>query len=143
MTLVMATGVFDILHPGHIHFLSEARKLGDRLVVVVARDRTAMKNGKMPLFDENTRLMMVSQLKLVDQAVLGHIGDIYETVSDIKPDIIALGYDQHFNEQDIEKKCLGLGLKVKVMRMSRSNHSGPVSSSEIKKKVIEEIEGRT
>ncbi|EQD57472.1 glycerol-3-phosphate cytidylyltransferase, partial [mine drainage metagenome] len=71
MTRVMATGVFDILHLGHIHFLKESKKLGDELYVVVARDSTAGKRGKTPVFNETARLQLLSELKLVDHAVLG------------------------------------------------------------------------
>lgn len=138
----MATGVFDILHPGHIHFLQEAATHGDELVVVVARDETARKNGKQLLFDENTRLMMISQLRIVSRAVLGTVGDIYSTVEVLKPDIIALGYDQKFNPDEIERKCSERGLHVKVLRMTRSNHNGPPSTSEIKRKLISEIQDR-
>jgi FAD synthetase len=142
MTRVMATGVFDILHPGHIHFLQEAAKNGDELVVVVARDETAKKNGKQLLFDERTRLMMISQLRIVNRAVLGAIGDIYTTVEQVKPDIIALGYDQKFDPAEIVRKCSERGIQVRVLRMSRSNHDGPPSTTEIKRKLISEIQNR-
>ena len=72
MTRVMATGVFDILHLGHIHFLRESKKLGEELVVVVARDSTAGKRGKTPVFNESARLQLVKELRLVDHAILGH-----------------------------------------------------------------------
>ncbi|MEM4098073.1 MAG: adenylyltransferase/cytidyltransferase family protein, partial [Candidatus Micrarchaeaceae archaeon] len=85
MTKVMATGVFDILHLGHIYFLTEAKKLGDELVVVVARDSTAERLKRKPIMDENTRLKIVSSLKVVDEARLGNKDDIFKTVEEIKP----------------------------------------------------------
>ncbi|MEM0159371.1 MAG: adenylyltransferase/cytidyltransferase family protein [Candidatus Micrarchaeaceae archaeon] len=119
MTKVMATGVFDILHLGHIYFLTEAKKLGDELVVVVARDSTAERLKRKPIMDENIRLKIVSSLKVVDEARLGNKDDIFKTVEEIKPNIIALGYDQKFDEKKIEKECLRRGLKVKVVRIGK------------------------
>lgn len=119
MIRVMATGVFDILHMGHIHYLSESKKLGDELLVVVARDSTAHRNGKNPLFDENSRLELVNELKPVDSAILGHEGDIFRTVLENKPNIITLGYDQTFDAAKIEEKCRELGLDTRVIRISR------------------------
>lgn len=142
MTRVMATGVFDILHMGHIHYLSESRKLGDELLVVIARDSTANRNGKRPLFDENSRLAIVSALKAVDKAILGHEGDIFRTVSENRPDIITLGYDQKFDAERIEEKCRELGLETKVVRISGYDGARFQSSSQIRKKLYELIEGQ-
>jgi FAD synthetase len=138
----MATGVFDILHPGHVHYLSESKKLGDELLVVVARDSTAHRNGKKPLFDENSRLKMVNELKPVDRAILGHEGDIFKTVLDNKPDIITLGYDQNFDADKIEEKCRELGLSTKVVRISKYDGKRFQSSSEVRQKLYELIEGQ-
>lgn len=142
MTRVMATGVFDILHLGHIHFLRESKKLGDELYVVVARDSTAGKRGKIPVFNETARLQMLSELKLVDHAVLGHEGDIYSTVEEIRPDIITLGYDQFFDADEIRAKCTELGMNVRVERISRYSNTPYKGSSEIKDKLLQIIEDR-
>ncbi len=142
MIRIMATGVFDILHPGHVHYLSESKKLGDELLVVVARDSTAHRNGKKPLFDENSRLKMVNELKPVDRAILGHEGDIFKTVLDNKPDIITLGYDQNFDADKIEEKCRELGLSTKVVRISKYDGKRFQSSSEVRQKLYELIEGQ-
>src|SRR3990172_7392546 len=99
MVRVMATGVFDLLHPGHIYFLAEARKLGDELWVVVARDSTARKFKHEPITSEASRVQLVAALKPVDRALLGHKGNIYDILDEIRPDIIALGYDQIHNEE--------------------------------------------
>ncbi len=122
MVRVMATGVFDLLHPGHLYFLTEARKLGDELVVVVARDQTARRLKREPYVPEQLRREMVEALKPVDRAVLGSTTDIYATVTDLRPDIIALGYDQHWNEAEVEQECARRGVKVKVVRLSRRAH---------------------
>ena len=142
MIRVMATGVFDILHMGHIHYLSESKKLGDELLVVVARDSTARRNGKNPLFDENSRLDLVKELKQVDRAILGHEGDIFRTVLENKPDIITLGYDQRFDADKIQEKCHELGLGTKVVRISRYDGKRFQSSSEVRQKLYELIESQ-
>ncbi|HKZ98676.1 MAG TPA: adenylyltransferase/cytidyltransferase family protein [Thermoplasmata archaeon] len=116
----MATGVFDLLHPGHVYFLREARKLGDELVVVVARDSTARKVKHDPITPEASRVAMVAALKPVDRAVLGHEGDIYEILDELRPDIIVLGYDQAHREDRILEECRKRGLATKVVRLPRS-----------------------
>ena len=115
----MATGVFDLLHPGHIYFLTEARKLGDELVVVVARDSTARKFKHEPITSENSRLQMVSALKPVDRAVLGHEGDIYAILAEIRPDIIVLGFDQVHNEEKVREECRKRNLRTSVVRLPK------------------------
>ena len=141
MTKVMATGVFDILHLGHLHYLTESKKLGDELLVVVARDSTAMKSGKAPIFDEKARVSLVSQLKPVDKAIIGHEGDIFQTVRENKPNIITLGYDQKFDDKAIEQKCQELGLNTRVVRISKFDNAKYLSSSSIRTKLLEIIEG--
>ena len=141
MIKVMATGVFDIIHLGHLHYLMESRKLGDELIVVVARDSTAVRNGKQPIFDENTRLAIVSQLKPVDNAILGHEGDMFQTVLEVRPDIITLGYDQKFDANAIEKRCRQMGLSTSVVRISGFDHALMKSSSEIRRRLLQIIEG--
>jgi len=120
---VMATGVFDLLHPGHVFFLTEARKLGDELVVVVARDQTARRLKREPYVPEHIRREMVASLKPVDRAVLGSATDIYETVINERPNIIVLGYDQVWNEREVEKECARRGVPVKVVRVPVSPHN--------------------
>ena len=92
--IVLAGGVFDIIHPGHIHTLNAAKALGDVLVVAIATDNTAQKMKKRPpLHNQELRRELVSYLSMVDKAIIGHEDDIFETVKEIKPDIIVLGYD--------------------------------------------------
>jgi FAD synthetase len=119
---VMATGVFDILHTGHLFFLMEARKLGDELVVVVARDITAKKRKREPIVPEHLRLEMIKGLKPVDMAVLGDTKDYYRIVEVLKPDIIVLGYDQDHNADKIQAELSRRGLKVKVVRLPILKH---------------------
>jgi FAD synthetase len=119
---VMATGVFDLLHPGHVYFLTEARKLGDELVVVVARDQTARRLKHEPYVPEHVRREMVEALKPVDRAILGSSTDIYETVVRERPQIIALGHDQVWNEKEVERECARRGVPVRVVRISPLPH---------------------
>ncbi len=119
MTRVMASGVFDILHTGHLHYLSEARKLGDELVVVVATDATVRKRKHEPITPEKMRVELVNALKPVDRAVLGKEGDMLDVVAQLKPDVIALGYDQHFDEKTLEKELRERGMKVRVVRLGK------------------------
>ena len=134
MVRVMATGVFDLLHPGHVYFLIEARKLGDELVVVVARDQTARRLKREPYVPEHVRREMVEALKPVDRAVLGSTTDIYQTVIDLHPDIIALGYNQVWNEVEVERECARRGVPVKVVRI------GPLPHDELAtRKIVERI----
>ncbi len=115
--------------------------MGDILVVVVARDSTAEKRGKAPIFNEDMRLKLVSELKPVDEAVLGHHGDIFRTVAEVKPDIITLGHDQNFDPEYIKQRCDEMGLEVKVQRISKYTSEQFESSSEVRKKLLEIIEG--
>lgn len=114
----MASGVFDLIHLGHVHYLEEAKRLGDELVVVVARDSTVRRQKHEPITPEEFRRHLVESLKPVDKAVLGGEGDMYQVVEELKPDIIALGYDQFHDAERIEEELKERGLDVKVVRLS-------------------------
>mgnify|MGYP001589640259 CR=1 FL=1 len=119
MKTVMCAGTFDMIHPGHLYFFSEAKKYGDRLVVVIARDETSEKfKGKKPAHDERTRLEAVRMLEIVDEAVLGNKGNIFEIIEEIKPNVICLGYDQKVLKQDLEDELKKRGIKSDVVRIS-------------------------
>ena len=120
--VVLATGVFDILHMGHLYYLTEARKLGDRLVVVVARDETARRLKRQPIVPEHLRLEMVRGLKPVDEAVLGDRDDFYKVVEMVRPDIIAIGHDQSHDPEKIKKELEGRGLDAMVIRLPCLKH---------------------
>lgn len=111
----MAFGTFDILHPGHTYALKAAKKLGDYLVVIIARDATVLKvKGKKPLFNEKTRLKNLKQLNLADKVRLGSLGNKYQVIVEEKPDVIALGYDQNFFVDDLKNI---VDKKVKIVRL--------------------------
>ena len=119
MIKVMATGTFDLLHIGHIYFLKEAKKLGDKLIVIVARDSTVRKLKHEPVTPEEMRLQLIKELIIVDEAYLGKKDDMYDIVIDIKPDIIALGYDQIHNEKKINSELTKRNIKSKIVRLSK------------------------
>ena len=138
--IVLAGGVFDIIHPGHIHTLTAAKALGDVLVVAIATDKTAQKMKKMtPLHDQELRCELVSSLSMVDEAIIGHEEDIFETVKEIKPDIIALGYDQIHQEKFISDGCNRISLDVEIVRLQ--SPIPKLSSSEIEKRYGKDIHG--
>ena len=118
MKKVMCFGTFDILHAGHKFYLSEAKKLGGFLAVVVARDETVKAvKGRLPLHSESVRVHNLQQLRIADKVILGNPGDKLKVVQDEKPDVICLGYDQTFFTDDIKQKLLQRGLDVEVVRL--------------------------
>jgi len=119
MVKIMATGAFDILHMGHIYYLKEAKKLGDELVVIVACDSTIRKLKHEPVTSEKMRLLLIKELKIVDEAYLGQKDDIYKIVEEIKPDIIALGYDQIHDEKIIRQNLKKRNINVKIVRLPK------------------------
>jgi FAD synthetase len=118
---VMATGVFDILHPGHLYFLEEARKLGDALTVVVAHDDTVLRTKGKVVFAAADRLQLISALRMVDAAYIGDAHDRYKIVKALRPDIIALGHDQKFDEAALQNDLRALGVPVRVVRLPRQD----------------------
>jgi FAD synthetase len=117
MVKVMATGTFDLLHLGHIYYLKEAKKLGDKLAVVVATDSTVRRLKHEPVNPEEIRLKLIKELKIVNEAYLGHEDDMYEIVEEIRPDIIALGFDQIHDENKIITALKKRKISAKVVRL--------------------------
>ena len=138
--IVLAGGVFDIIHPGHIHTLNAAKALGGVLIVAVATDKTAEKMKKRsPLHNQELRCELVSSLSMVDKAIVGYEDDIFQTVKEVKPNIIVLGYDQVHQEKFISDGCKRINLDVEIVRLE-----SPVphlSSSEIEKEYGKDIHG--
>lgn len=119
MKKVMCAGTFDVIHPGHLYYLSEAKKYGDKLIVVVARDQTSEAfKGRQPVHGEKARLEAVRMLKIVDEAMLGNKGDIFNVIEDIKPDVICLGYDQKIQKEQLEEELKKRNIKADVVRIS-------------------------
>jgi FAD synthetase len=142
--VVLASGVFDLLHLGHVRFLEEAKKAGGEnatLIVIIARDSTVEKmKGKKPIMSEDQRYALVESLRIVDEAVLGyenlHIGEVIEK---IRPDIIALGYDQTEMEKEVKTYVAKNKLPVEVVRIGRFGENALDSSSKIKQKIIDKL----
>ncbi len=119
----MVAGTFDIIHVGHIRFLEAAKKLAkdSELIVVVARNSTVRAiKGREPIFDEKERLEIVRALKPVDIALLGNEGKhIFEIIKEIRPDIVALGYDQNVSEDELLSWAHRNGLDLQVVRLPK------------------------
>ncbi|MDQ1279767.1 MAG: synthetase [Thermoproteota archaeon] len=141
--VVLASGAFDLVHYGHIRFLEEARKAGGKnpyLVVVVARDRTVERlKGRKPIIPEDQRRAVVESLKPVDEAILGFEDFSFEdTIRKIRPNIIAVGYDQKRIEEEACKTIARIGVNVRVVCVGRFGPSDLDSSSKIKRKILDE-----
>ena len=132
MARVMASGVFDLLHIGHLHYLEEARKYGDELIVVVACDETVRRRKHEPIMPAEERRRLVEALKPVDKAVIGYEDDFLKIVEEIKPDVIALGYDQHF--EGLEEMLKERGIEAKIVRCGK--YDGDLNKT---RKIIEKI----
>lgn len=140
LKVVLAGGVFDIIHPGHIYTLNAAKKLGDVLVVVVATDNTAVKMKKrQPLHSQEQRQELVNSLSMVDLCLIGQEDDIFKTVNNVRPQIIALGYDQVHQEKFITEGCKKINLDAQVARLQSPIPES--SSSKIEKEYGESIHG--
>lgn len=115
----MVFGTFDIFHPGHKNFLKQARRQGDFLIVVVARDKTVRIFKKQETRDkEQERLRAVEKSRIVDEVVLGSIQDKYAIIKRYAPEVICLGYDQKFFTRGLRKKLDAFGLKdTKIIRL--------------------------
>jgi cytidyltransferase-like protein len=141
LKVVLVGGVFDLIHPGHIHTLKAAKAEGDVLVVVVARQLTAqkIKKDRRILHDEALRKELVASLNFVDLVLIGREGTLYDTVEYVKPNVIALGYDQAHSEKDIAENCKKRNLNVHVIRLSTPIPGS--KSSKIKEELGDSIYG--
>jgi len=141
LTLVVATGTFDLLHPGHVLYLERSKALGNELVVVVARDVNVRHKPK-PILPEEQRRRMIEALRTVDRAVLGEEQDIFKTIEQLKPDIITLGFDQHFDADRLEAELQRRGLHPRIVRIEAHEPCELCSSRRIMAKILERFRGR-
>ncbi|AEH37334.1 adenylyltransferase/cytidyltransferase family protein [Halopiger xanaduensis] len=126
---VIAQGTFDILHPGHVHYLEEAAAMGDELIVIVAR-KANVDHKEQPICPATQRRDVVGALEAVDEAILGHEEDIFVPIEEIDPDVIALGHDQHHDESAIEAELERRGVDCTVERASgRDPEAGELLST--------------
>jgi FAD synthetase len=138
--VVLASGVFDLLHIGHVRFLEDAKKAGGanaKLVVIIAKDTTVERiKGRNPIMSEDQRLALVESLKVVDEAVMGYEGlDIGEVIDKIKPDVIALGWDQDEIENQVKAYAKSHKEAIKVVRIGKYAQNALDSSSKIRQKI--------
>jgi len=135
---VLAFGTFDGLHPGHLFYLEQAKKLGKELIVVIARDSTVKKIKKRePILKEKERKHLIESLKPVDKAVLGaKKGSRFEILKKLKPNLIVLGYDQKPGKKELEKELKKKKIKAEIKRIKAFNPK-KFKSSKLKKKISE------
>ncbi|MFH1276640.1 MAG: adenylyltransferase/cytidyltransferase family protein [Candidatus Woesearchaeota archaeon] len=117
MNKVMCFGTFDILHLGHLNYFQQAKEYGDYLIVAVARDKTKNRQKVNTIFNEEERLQILQNLKIVDEAILGDEEDYFKIILDEKPDVICLGYDHKITERELKEKLSFLGFEVEIKRM--------------------------
>jgi len=139
---VLAAGKFDILHLGHLAYLKQARELAGEdgeLIVVIALDKTIERErGAPPVFPQEQRRRLVEALAIVDQAIIGlDTEDHMEIVIQIKPDVIALGYDQRTNLEYLQQRITELGLRTNIIRLEKIVADGLNSSTLIRKRIID------
>lgn len=114
-SVVLAQGTFDVLHPGHLHYLSEAAAHGEELHVIVARRENVSHKAK-PVCPDRQRRDVIDALEMVDEAHVGHPDDYFVPVERIDPDVIVLGFDQHHDEDAIRRQLRERGLDTEVTR---------------------------
>jgi FAD synthetase len=142
MTTVVAQGTFDIVHPGHVHYLEEATGMGDELYVIVARAENVT-HKQSPILPDSQRRAVVGSLEAVDGAVLGHREDFLVPIRELDPDVIVLGFDQHHDERALERTFAANGIDCRVERASASRVETETeihSSSGIVDRVLRERE---
>ena len=144
--VVLAAGVFDLLHVGHVKFLEAAKRAGgenSKLIVIVARDCTVeRRKGKKPVVPEEQRRALVEALKAVDTALLGYEEfNMEKVIEKVKPDVIAVGYDQKEIEEELRRLIRTKGWDIEVIRIGKFVKDELNSSSDIKKKIIESFQG--
>jgi len=118
MKKVLIFGTFDGLHPGHLNFFEQAKKYGDYLIAVVARDKTVKRiKNRFPSKNEVERLRILQRCKLIDEARLGYEAHPYGIIEEINPDVICLGYDQKAFTENLAKELEKMKLATKIYKM--------------------------
>ena len=141
-TTVLAAGVFDLLHYGHIRYLEEAKKTGgpdSRLVVIVARDETVRRQkGSDPIIPEDQRRAVIEALKVVDEALLGFEDmDLDRVLQQVKPGIVVVGHDQEAIKNQVEKINKAREMQIEIIQVSQFGEDDLNSSSKIKSRIVE------
>lgn len=138
--VVLVGGAFEILHPGHLHLLRQARQLG-RVVVIVARDSTVQRmKGRLPVIPEQQRLEVVKSIRYVDEAYLGSEPfDVEGVLRKHKPDIVLLGPDQDYIEKLVHEAASRLNLPTKIVKLKNRVGDTNFSSSTILRKLASSL----
>jgi cytidyltransferase-like protein len=141
--VVLAGGVYDVMHLGHLAALTEARSFGDVLIAVVATDITVeMLKGRKPIFPQEDRRKLVEGLKPVDRAILGYedVGMGYEEVlMEVMPDIVAFGYDQENLERSVREIIMRRKLRIQMIKLSKHENERYLSSTSVRQKLSETL----
>ena len=131
--IVLTFGTFDLFHLGHERYLQEAKKHGDLLYVVVARDTTVkVIKGRSPIDNEEQRLKTVKDLPYVDAAYLGSEGDKYAIVEELKLDVLCFGYDQTAFIENIKDTLARRGLYPKIFKFTEGYNINKYKTSKIR-----------
>lgn len=136
MKKIMCFGTFDLLHLGHLHYFGQAKKQGDYLIVVIARDKTKQKQKKPVIFTEQERLTLVQNLRIVDEAVLGNPLDYFKIILKKKPDVICLGYDHMIQETELARILAKHRFFPQIVRITPYK-AGVHKSSVLKNRIIQ------
>jgi len=139
-TRAVAQGTFDILHPGHVHYLREAAEFGDELHVIVAR-RCNVTHKDPPILPDHQRREVVAAIAAVDEAHLGHESDIFVPIERIQPEVIVLGYDQHHEEESVASALEARGIDCRVERAGPREPQGEeelLSTGDIIERILEQ-----
>lgn len=135
MKKVLVAGTFDIFHLGHLYFFKQAKKCGNKLIVIVGSDYITKKNGKKLIHNQKERAEIIQNLKIVDEVILGKKNNIIENIEKIKPHIVCIGYDQKI-PREIEEYCKKN--KIKIKRIDKKYNEKKCKSSIIKKRILSE-----
>ena len=137
-TTVVAQGTFDVLHPGHLHYLRQGAAAGELHVIVARRENVSHK--PVPVVPDRQRREMVAALEMVYRAHLGDRDDIFVPIERIRPDVILLGHDQHHDPDGIERALAERGLDCEVRRASARRADGAelLSTGDIVDRIREE-----
>lgn len=141
MKRVVATGTFDIIHPGHLYYLEQSKKLGDELYVIVARDAN-VKHKPHPIIPQEQRRRIVAALRCVDHAILGDKTDMFHPIEDIRPEVITIGFNQHFDEEKLRQQLTSRGLSPQIIRIGKYGDDELCSSRLVVKRIIEKRGGQ-
>ncbi len=136
-TLVMTNGCFDLLHPGHIQYLQEAKNLGDYLLVAVNSDKSVrrLKGTQRPINNLQTRMQMLSALQSVDWVTDFSEDTPQRLIQQILPDILVKGGDYQIHEIAGADAISNNGGMVKVLSF-KDNHSSSAIINKIKEQNI-------